>query len=104
MNGVSERELLAAKFDDHAEEEGKILAEYRVLSDKLGRSAVGVLIDMILTEEEIHHLLLRTTAKWLREPPVEEEDMGPQKVDRDELLSAIEAASSGARSGAGPFT
>ena len=72
------RESLAATFDRHAEEEGKILAEYRTLSEKLGEGPAGFLVNLILTEEEIHHLLLRTTAKCLRELPTEEERAIPK--------------------------
>jgi len=63
----TERESLAATLERHAEEEGKVLAEYRTLAQQLGDSAAGFIIEHILTEEEMHHLLLRTMAKWLRE-------------------------------------
>lgn len=64
----NERESLAAKFERHADEEGKILTEYRALSEKLAGGPASFIIDLILTEEEMHHLLLLTTAKWLRDP------------------------------------
>ena len=60
------RESLAATFERHAGEEGKILAQYRTLVEKLGGSPARFLIKLILTEEELHHELLRATAKWLR--------------------------------------
>lgn len=69
MADKKEREALAAKFERHAEEEGKILTEYRALAESLGKGPAGFVIDMILTEEELHHLLLKTTAAWLREAP-----------------------------------
>jgi len=68
VQNSKEREALAVRFERHADEEGEILAEYRTLSEKLKESHLGFLLDLILTEEELHHLLLRTTAKWLREP------------------------------------
>ncbi|MBI4519979.1 MAG: hypothetical protein HY701_04030 [Gemmatimonadetes bacterium] len=80
------RESLAAQFERHADEEGKILAEYRALSEKLKESAASFLIDLILTEEELHHLLLRTTAKWLREPPAAAGEAVPPGNGRDEIL------------------
>jgi hypothetical protein len=86
MASSNERESLAAKFDDHVEEEGKILAEYRTLSEQLDRGSLGFMLDLILTEEELHHLLLRTTAKWLREPPSDEASRFLQGADRDALL------------------
>jgi hypothetical protein len=80
-----DRKSLAARFERHAEEEGKILAEYRTLSEKLGDSDVGNLVSHILTEEELHHLLLRTMGKWLSEPPGHERAL-PPAADRAELL------------------
>jgi hypothetical protein len=82
----NERESLAAKFEHHADDEGKILAEYRTLSEKLGNSAVGMLVNHILTDEEIHHLLLITMAKWLRESPTAHAHAIPPSANRSELL------------------
>jgi len=81
-----EQELLAAKFDHHAQEEGKILAQYRVLAEKLGDSSAGLLVSHILTEEEMHHLLLSTMAKWLREIRTRQERAVPEGANRAELL------------------
>lgn len=86
VSSHTEREALAAKFERHADEEGKILAEYRVLSEKLGNSSAGNLVTHILTEEELHHLLLRTLATWMRERPTERERAVPEDADRAELL------------------
>jgi hypothetical protein len=91
MERKQERELLAAKFDRHAEEEGKILAEYRALAEKLGDSSAGHLVSHILTEEELHHLLLSTMAKWLRERRTAQERAVPRGVNRDELLRVTRA-------------
>ncbi len=79
------RESLAASFDRHANEEGRILETYRELAENLGEDALGSLVSHILTEEELHHLLLRTMASWLREP----REASPTKrhsVDRPKLL------------------
>jgi len=81
-----ERESLAAKFERHADEEGKILTEYRALAEKLGNSSAGNLVSHILTEEELHHLLLHTLAKWMRERPTEQERALPPDANRTELL------------------
>ena len=86
MQSKKEREVLAERLDHHVEEEGKILAEYRALSEKLGEGSVGFLVNLILTEEELHHLLLRTMAKWLREPPGEKDSIDVLKANRRELL------------------
>ena len=86
MTSNKDLESLAATFERHAEEEGKILAEYRTLAEKLGDSDAGFLVDQILTEEEMHHLLLRTMAKWLRERPANEKRTVPAQANRAELL------------------
>ncbi|OFV84044.1 MAG: hypothetical protein A2W26_03260 [Acidobacteria bacterium RBG_16_64_8] len=86
MTTDNERESLAATFERHADEEGKILAEYRTLAEKMGDSDAGFLVDQILTEEEMHHLLLRTMAKWLRERPSGAGRTIPAQANRDELL------------------
>jgi hypothetical protein len=86
MATENEREALAAKFEHHADEEGKILAQYRMLAEQLGDSSAGTLVSHILTEEEMHHLLLRTMAKWLREPAASPAGAVPASADRAELL------------------
>jgi ferritin-like metal-binding protein YciE len=86
MGTQEERARLAAKFEYHADEEGKILAEYRTLSEQLGDSSAGTLVSHILTEEELHHLLLRTMAKWLREPSAGPARAVPASANRAELL------------------
>jgi hypothetical protein len=84
------RESLAAAFERHAEEEGKILAQYQALADKLGESPAKFLIRLILTEEELHHQLLSATAKWLREHTVAEERSIPSVGSPDELVRCTE--------------
>jgi bacterioferritin (cytochrome b1) len=86
VSSDSEREALAAKFERHADEEGKILLEYRALAEKLGNSCAGNLVSHILTEEELHHLLLRTMAEWMRERPAELERGIPPDADRPNLV------------------
>jgi hypothetical protein len=83
---TNKRELLAATFDRHAAEEGKILAQYRVLSEQLGDSPAGFLVSHILTEEEMHHLLLSTVAIWLRAHPFGNEPAFPEGVNPAGLL------------------
>jgi ferritin-like metal-binding protein YciE len=80
-----DRKSLAAKFERHADEEGKILAEYRVLSERLGDNDLGSLVSHILTEEELHHLLLRTMGRWLSKPSGAAR-MLPPEATRAELL------------------
>jgi len=86
VSGQTDRESLATQFERHADEEGKILTEYRVLSEKLGNSSAGNLVSHILTEEELHHLLLRTLAQWMREPQPEQARAVPPDANRAELL------------------
>ncbi len=90
MTSDNELESLAAAFERHAEEEGGILAEYRALAEKLGDSDAGFLVDRILTEEEMHHLLLRTMAKWLRERPSRPKGPIPADASRADLLRLTE--------------
>ena len=68
MDDTKGQESFAASLDRHVETEGRILEEYRALSEKIADGPVGMLVDLILTEEEQHHFLLRTMAKRLREP------------------------------------
>lgn len=85
------RESLAATFERHAEEEGKILAQYRILVEKLtDNNPARFLIKLILTEEELHHELLRTTAKWFREHSGAERGAIPPGANADELLRRTE--------------
>ena len=86
MNSKNERESLAATFERHAAEEGKVLPRYRVLSEQLGDSPSGFLVNHILTEEEMHHLLLTTVASWLRAHPSAKERAVPVGVDPAKLL------------------
>ncbi len=85
MSTDKERQSLAAKFERHADEEGKLLGEYRVLAEKLGNNTLGNLVSHILTDEELHHLLLRTMSKWLREP-AERGVALPATAERAQLL------------------
>jgi hypothetical protein len=89
LNPVT-RESLAATFERHAVEEGRILAQYQALADRLGESPAKFVIRLILTEEELHHELLRATAKWLREHAVAEERSTPPVGSTDELLRRTE--------------
>ena len=91
MSPDEERESLARKFDRHADEEGAILAEYRVLAEKLKNSSAGMLVNQILTDEEIHHLLLRTIATWLREPEGKAKTTIPPGANRGDLLRVTQA-------------
>ena len=84
------RESLAATFERHAEEEGKILGQYRALVEELGDTPARFLIKLILTEEELHHELLRASAKWLREHSGAEPNAIPPGASADELLRRTE--------------
>ena len=86
MKDEAERELLASEFDRHRAEEGEILESYHALSDKLGKGPLGVLINHIATEEEMHHFLLGTLSDWLRTPAELEESLSEHGLDRDALL------------------
>jgi len=85
-----DREALAGKLDQHVEDEGRILAEYRKLAENLGDSPLARLVNLILTEEEVHHLLFRTTAQWLRDPSAETEISAPSEAEREGLLRRTE--------------
>jgi len=82
MDTKKEREIFAASLDRHVAAEGEILNEYRDLAEKVGDGPVEMLIDLILTEEEQHHFLLRTMAERIREPF--------KKRDREEVSSVVD--------------
>jgi hypothetical protein len=86
MGSANERETLAAEFDRHVAEEDEILKEYRTLSDKLTEGPLRVLVDHIVTEEEMHHFLLRTLSDWLRTPPAPSRSLTDHGLDRDAIM------------------
>jgi len=87
----NDREALAAVLDLHVLEESAILQDYRVLSDKLTDGPLRVLVDHVVTEEEMHHFLLRTLCDWLRAPVSPVESLSVQGLDRDAILRQTEA-------------
>ena len=87
MNDREGREFFAASLDRHVEAEGRILEDYRALAEKIPDGPVGMLVDLILTEEEQHHFLLRTMAKHLRQSLTgETKGLEAKGLMRDELL------------------
>lgn len=87
MDDRKGREFFAANLDRHVEAEGRILEEYRALSEKIANGPVGMLVDLILTEEEQHHFLLRAMAKHLRQSPAGgTKGLEAEEAVRDELL------------------
>jgi hypothetical protein len=90
MANKIDRETLAAALERHVKEEDEILLEYRKLSDRLSgrlpQSSLSVLVDHIVTEEEMHHFLLRTLGDWLRTPPSPGASLESQGLDREAIL------------------
>jgi rubrerythrin len=86
MRSETEREQLASELDRHVEEEGEILREYHALSDKLADGPLRALVNHIVTEEEMHHFLLRTLSDWLRTPPIPDESLTARGLDRELIL------------------
>ena len=86
MDREEAREALAREFDRHRAEEGEILEGYHALSDQLGEGPLGLLINHIATEEEMHHFLLGTLSDWLRAPGSPDEALSERRADRDALL------------------
>ena len=82
----SERLAVAAELDRHADEEMEILRRYCDLSERLEDGPVSFIIEHILTEENIHHYLLRSLARWLRDPHVGDRGSGLPGEIRGELL------------------
>jgi len=80
------RETLASTLERHADEEGMILQEYRELAEKLGDSIAGMLVNQILTDEEIHHLLFRTMSSWLSASEAADTTAIPVGTNCDDLL------------------
>ncbi len=68
MGSSEEREALAAEFDRHVAEEEQILEAYHRLSDQLPEGPLGLVVNHIATDEEMHHFLLGTLADWMRRP------------------------------------
>jgi rubrerythrin len=91
---MQDREALAAELERHVAEEGDALQAYRVLSDRLTGGALRALVDHIVTEEEMHHFLLRTLCDWLRTPPSSESGLAGSGFDaaalRDQTRSLME--------------
>jgi len=87
MDREEAREALAREFDRHRAEEGEILEGYHALSDQLGEGPLGLLINHIATEKEMHHFLLGTLSDWLRAPRRPDEAVSDPRADRDTLLS-----------------
>lgn len=86
MTTKSDREAIAEKLDRHADEEMDILRQYCELSEKLEEGPLSFLIDRVLTEENAHHYLLRSLARWLREPIAVGEGAPSSEGIRSELL------------------
>ena len=86
MGSADERNALADEFERHIAEEGDILKKYHLLSDKLVDGRLSVLVNHIMTEEEMHHFLLRTLSDWLGAPAPRAETRTESDPDRDELL------------------
>ena len=91
MTDTNDREAVAAALERHVKEEDEILLEYRKLSDRLTESPLSVLVDHIVTEEEMHHFLLSTLCDWLRAPADAVESLSAQGVDCDAILQQAAA-------------
>jgi hypothetical protein len=57
-----------ACVERHIEEEAGIIEEYRGLARTAESGPIGLLIGLILADEERHHSLLRTVTEQLRDP------------------------------------
>lgn len=86
MKTQEEREALAVEFERHVAEEDRILQEYHALSDRLPEGPLSVVVNHIVTDEEMHHFLLRTLGEWLRASPTQAEVVGDVGPDREALL------------------
>lgn len=85
MSPDKQREVCAARLDQHVEEENGIMEEYRSLAGPIESGPVRFLIDFILHDEERHHGLLRMMAKYLRIKNRHKNDL-PWVIDRLELV------------------
>jgi hypothetical protein len=85
MSPDKQREVCAARLDQHVEEENGIMEEYRSLAGPIENGPVRFLIDFILHDEERHHGLLRMMAKYLRIKNRHKNDL-PWVIDRLELV------------------
>ncbi len=89
MENAKAREALIAEFDRHIKEEDDIVQAYHQLADKLGSGPLGVLVNHIATDEEMHHFLLRTLSDWLRSPPAPDAGFDAEGLDRDAILGQV---------------
>lgn len=87
MANDNEREVLAGEIEKHVAEEERILTEYHALSESLPDGLLRVLVNHIVTEEKMHHFLLRTLVEWLRESPIATTGISKPSVDLDALLA-----------------
>jgi hypothetical protein len=80
--------MFADSIERHVKEEGDILDEYRVLSEKLRTGPIWFLVDLILTEEEQHHFLLSSMAKHLHDSLfTDEQSSALEQLSQQELLA-----------------
>jgi hypothetical protein len=86
MHSAEQRAALASELERHVAEEGEILERYHSLSDRLEPGRLGILINHIVTDEEMHHFLLRTLAEWLRTPTAPGGIRAGKDLDRAEIL------------------
>jgi hypothetical protein len=86
VRSQEEREALGAEFDRHVSEEERILRAYHTLSDKLPEGPLSVVVNHIVTDEEMHHFLLQSLADWVRSPATALDIADDIGSDRGELL------------------
>ena len=63
---ISAVERLANEFEAHEAEEGKFLRQYRDLAGKTGNRMVKFLLQMIVSDEEKHHMITHAIAATLK--------------------------------------
>jgi hypothetical protein len=86
MNSDNRREALADEIERHIAAEEAILEEYHVLADQLPEGPLGILVNQITTEEEMHHFLLSTLAEWLRSEPEADSSSLLEGIDRKAII------------------
>lgn len=65
---------------------------YHALSDRLPEGPLSVVVNHIVTDEEMHHFLLKTLADWIRSPSSALEvadDIGPERRELRRLTRTL---------------
>jgi len=92
MNAKKEREIFAAALGRLAQQQSKIVDDYRGLAEMLEDVPVGLLLDWVTIEEEAHHTLLINIIRSLKQAAQKERANGANggAMERETMLCWVE--------------